>query len=148
MSSGVRELRVWQEAVALAGDVVRAARQGMRRETRCVTESVMMSALSVAAHIADGYARVAPVEQRDSYLSAKRALLRVETELAVAKHADLLAAGSFAELTVRSGHVAKLVAGYLAYLDRQIAEGANPYPSATRSAEGAAASPGSARAPS
>ena len=108
----------------------------------------MMSALSVAAHIADGYARVAPVEQRDSYLSAKRALLRVETELAVAKHADLLPAGSFAELTVRSGHVAMLVAGYLAYLDRQIAEGANPYPSAPRSAEGAAASPGSARAPS
>ena len=37
MASGVRELRVWQEAVALAGEVVRAARQGARRETKALS---------------------------------------------------------------------------------------------------------------
>jgi four helix bundle protein len=123
MSTGVRELRVWQESVALAGDVIRSMRQGMRRETKSVTDAVMATALAIGTHIADGYARTTPAEQREAYLAAKRALLRLETELAVAKHADLLPAGSFTDLTMRSGQVAKLLTGYLVYLDRQFVDG-------------------------
>jgi four helix bundle protein len=122
MASGVRELRVWQEAVALGGDVVRAARQGMRRETRTVSDALMSTALSVGTHIADGYARPTAPEQRDAYLAGKRALLRLETELAVARHAELIPAGTFTELTARSAQVARLLAGYVVFLDRQIAE--------------------------
>jgi four helix bundle protein len=121
MSGGVRELRVWQESVALAGEVIRAVRQGMRRETKSVSDAAMASALAVGAHIADGYSRTTPLEQRAAYLAAKGALLRLETELAVAKHADLLPAGAFTELTIRSSQVARLLAGYLVYLDRQLA---------------------------
>ena len=126
MSTGLRELRVWQESVALAGDVVRAVRPGMRRETRSVSDAAMGSAVAVATHIAEGYARPTPPEQRESYHAAKRALFRLETELAVARHADLLPAGAFADLASRSGQVAKLLTGYLIYLDRQMAEGAAP----------------------
>ena len=147
MTSGVRELRVWQESVALAGDVIRAVRQGMRRETMSVSDAAMTTALAVATHIADGYARVTTADQRESYLSAKRALLRLETELAVARHADLLPSGSFTELTIRSGQVARLVSGYLAYLDRQLLDGPRAVPVA-RGADAAVAIPGSARAPS
>jgi four helix bundle protein len=125
MSTGVRELRVWQESVTLAGDVVRAVRQGMRRETKSVSDAVMATALSVTTHIAEGYARPTPPEQRESYLAAKRALARLESELAVAKHADLLPAGAFADLAARAGQVAKLLTGYLVYLDRQIADEAS-----------------------
>ena len=125
MSSGVRELRVWQESVALAGDVIRAARQGMRREARTVSDALMATAMAVATHIADGYGRHGVAEQREAYLAARRALLRLETELAVAKHCDLIPSGSFTELTGRSGQVARLLAGYLVYLDRTIADGAS-----------------------
>jgi four helix bundle protein len=89
----------------------------------------------VTTHIAEGYARQTPPEQRESYRAAKRALARLESELAVAKHADLLPAGAFTDLVSRSAQVAKLLTGYLVYLDRQIADGA-------------AATPGSARVPS
>jgi four helix bundle protein len=147
MSSGVRELRVWQESVALAGDVIRAVRQGMRRETKSVSDAAMITALAVATHIADGYGRTTPPEQRESYHLAKRALLRLETELAVAKHADLLPAGSFTELTTRASQVAKLLAGYVVYLDRQLADGGRAAP-ATRGADVPLASPGSVRVPS
>jgi four helix bundle protein len=131
MSSGVRELRVWQESVALAGDVIRAARPGVRRETRVVSDALMETAVAVSSHIADGYARPTSREQRDSYLAAKRALLRLESQLAVARHADLIPAGSFAELTSRSALASRLLTGYVVYLDRQIAEeaerpGTNP----------------------
>ena len=145
MSSGVRDLRVWQESVALAGDVVRAVRPGMRRETKSVSEAAMATAIAVAAHIADGYAMPTPPEQRESYLSAKRALLRLETELAVARHAELLPAGSFTELTARSSQVARLLTGYVVYLDRQL-EGSRRIPAPDAAAT--AASPGSARVPS
>lgn len=147
MSSGVRELRVWQESVVLAGDVIRAMRQGIRRETKVVSEAVMETALAVSGHIADGYARPTAPEQRESYLAAKRALLRLESQLAVTRHAGLLPAGVFTELTARSDLAARLLTGYVIYLDRQIAEEAErsaPAPKPPRTE----VSPGFGRAPS
>jgi four helix bundle protein len=122
MSSGVRELRVWQESVALAGDVIRVVRQGVRRETKVVSDTLMETALAVGGHIADGYARPTGREQRDSYLAAKRALLRLESHLAAARHADLIPAGSYTELSARSSLASRLLTGYVVYLDRQIAD--------------------------
>jgi four helix bundle protein len=147
MSSGLRELRVWQEAVALAGDVVRTARPAMRRETKVVSDSLMSTALSVGSHIADGFARPSAAEQRESYLAAKRALLRLESELAVARHAELLAAGAYGDLTARSGQVARLLTGYLVYLDRQLADREHVVPAAAVPSASAVASRDSARAP-
>ena len=122
MSSGLRDLRVWQEAVALAADVVRAVRPSIRRETKVVSDALMSTALSVPSHIADGFARPSPSEQRESYLAAKRALLRLESEMAVARQAELVAAGSFGDFASRGGQVARLLTGYLVYLDRQITD--------------------------
>src|SRR5438105_9453842 len=34
MAASIKDLKVWQEAVALAADVVKTARQGARRETK------------------------------------------------------------------------------------------------------------------
>jgi len=122
MSSGVRELRVWQESVSLAGDVIRALRQTLRRETKAVSDHTMATAISVGTHVAEGYGRHSVEDQRASYTAAKCALLRLETELAVARHADLIPAGAFTELTQRAALVARLLAGYLVYLDRQITD--------------------------
>ena len=135
MSSGLRDLRVWQEAVALAADVVRAVRPSIRRETKVISDALMTTALSVASHIADGFARPSPSEQRESYLAAKRALLRLESEMAVARQAELVAAGSFGDFANRGGQVARLLTGYLVYLDRQITD-------REATASPAAASPG------
>jgi four helix bundle protein len=122
MSSGVRELRVWQESVSLAGDVIRAIRQNIRRETKSVSDGVMATAISVGCNIADGFGRHTVADQLTSYIQAKRALLKLETELAIARQAELIPAGSFTELTARSNQVARLLAGYIVYLDRQLAE--------------------------
>ena len=150
MSSGVRELRVWQESVALAGDVIRAVRQGIRRETKLCSDAAMATSMAVATLVADGYARVTPAEQRDAYQAARRALLRLETELAILKQAELLPAGAFSELSARGGQVSKLLGGYLAYLDRQIDDAARVTmrPATSTGSGGAGASPGSARVPS
>jgi four helix bundle protein len=82
----------------------------------------MLTALSVGSHIADGFARPAFTDQRESYLHAKRALVRLETELAIARQAELVPAGAFTELSARAGQVIRLLTGYIVYLDRQIEE--------------------------
>ena len=122
MTSGLRDLRIWQDSVALGGDVVRVMRHHVKRETRVVSDAIMTTALAIGTHVADGYARYTPAEQRESYMLAKRALMRLESELAVARHADLLPAAHFAEFTSRAATVGRMLTGFLIYLDRQIAE--------------------------
>ena len=41
----------------------------------------MLTALAIGCNIAEGYGRHTPAEQRDAYIAAKCALLRLETEL-------------------------------------------------------------------
>jgi len=120
MGLGLRDLRVWQEAVALGAEVIRALRQTNRREIKSINEHAMLTAMSMAEHIAEGYGRYAPGEQRQLYRAAKRDLLKLETALAIARQADLLSATHHAQLTTRLQTVSRLLSGFLVYLDRQL----------------------------
>lgn len=120
MAASIRDLKVWQEAVALAAEVVRAARQGARRETKVVTDQLMSTALNAATTIADGYGRYTAPEQRQLYRAAKRELLRLETQLAVVRQAEVISAQLHAELSARIQSVMRLLGGYLVYLERQL----------------------------
>jgi four helix bundle protein len=111
---------VWQEAVALAGDVVRTARQSARRETKVATDQLMLTALSAASAIADGYGRYTAPEQRQLYRTAKRELLRLETQLAILRQAELIPLQAHADLSNRIQGVLRLLGGYLVYLERQL----------------------------
>jgi len=119
MTSGVKDLKVWQESVVLAGEVVRAAKQATRRETKSFTDEMMQSAVVVASSIAQGYASYAPEEQRLAYSNARRALLDLETRLSIARQAGLLQAPTVVQLGGRLHNVSRLLAGYVGYLDRQ-----------------------------
>jgi four helix bundle protein len=121
MSLGLRDLRVWQESVALGADVIRALRQTNRREIKSITEHTMMTAMQTAEHIAEGYGRYAPGEQRQLYRAAKRDLLKLETALAIARQAELLSATHHAQVTARIQTLNRLLSGFLVYLDRQLA---------------------------
>jgi four helix bundle protein len=122
MSASIRDLKVWQEAVALGAEVVRAAKQGARRETKVVTDQLMLTALNAAGTIADGYGRYTPAEQRQLYRSAKRELMRLETQLAIARQADMITAQTHSDLSNRIQSVTRLLGGYLVYLERQLSE--------------------------
>lgn len=130
----LRDLRVWQEAVALSAEVIRSLRHANKREIKAVVEHTMLTAFVMAEHIAEGYGRYAPGEQRQLYRAAKRHLLRLETSLAIARQAELVSATQHAELAARIQTVSRLLSGFLVYLDRQV------------SAERADVKPGSAHA--
>ena len=116
----LKDLRVWQESVALGADVIRALRQTNRKEIKAISEHVMLTAVVMAEHVAEGYGRYAPGEQRQLYRAAKRHLLRLETSLAIARQAELLSATHHAELATRIQSVSRLLSGFLVYLDRQV----------------------------
>ena len=120
MAGNLRDLKVWQEAVALAAEVVRTSRQGARRETKVVTDQLMLTALAAAGTIADGYGRYTAPEQRQLYRAAKRELLKLETHLAIARQADLITAQAHADLSNRTQSVARMLGGFLVYLERQL----------------------------
>ena len=119
MAAGVRDLKVWQEAVALGGEVLRMVRQSSRRETKSAMDAITLTALAIATHIAEGYGRYTVPEQRQLYRAAKRDLLRLETQLAILRHADLLSVSAHSDLLKRIHNVARLLAGYIVYLERQ-----------------------------
>lgn len=121
MAASIRDLKVWQEAVALAAEIVRSSKQHARRETKVVTDQLMLTALATAGAIADGYGRYTAPEQRLLYRAAKRELLRLETQLAVARQSDLMSAHTYGELSNRVQSVSRLLGGYLVYLERQLA---------------------------
>jgi four helix bundle protein len=119
MATGVKELKLWQEAVALAGEVLKAARAGARRETKVFTDRLIQSAVAVATHVAEGYGQEEVTEERRLYRQARRALAELETHLAVARHAGVVAPGVLAQIAPRTAAVGRLLAGYLAFIDRQ-----------------------------
>lgn len=120
MSAGIRDLKVWQEATALAAEVIRTLRPANRREIKGVVDDAMGCAATVALRIADGYARYAPADQHRMYTAARQELARLETHLNVARQAELLSPAHYQQLCTRMQQVHRLLAGYLVYLDRQV----------------------------
>jgi four helix bundle protein len=122
MAQGIRDLKVWQEAVALGGDVARVVRRHSARETRGLGEQLLRDGLGLAGAVADGSLCPAPADQRQHFRAARRRLLALETHLAIARHADLVPAAAAAQLGARATALGRLLAGYLSYLDRQVEE--------------------------
>ncbi|HET7457115.1 MAG TPA: four helix bundle protein [Gemmatimonadaceae bacterium] len=137
MPSSVRELRVWQEAVATAGELARVARKASRPETRTLVDLLVRCSSEVALGVARAHVKDTPTAQRDAFRLARDAAAALETGLAIARHAELFPLATCADLAVKAGNVSRLIAGYLAYLDRLIeadAEAARftaPLPAAT-----------------
>jgi four helix bundle protein len=121
MATGVKDLRLWQEAVALAAEIVRAMRQISRRETKGFTDRLMQSAIAVPTGIAQGYGGGVPADQLRLYRGSRDSLVELETHLAVARQAGLLSAEGVAQLASRVSTVSRLLTGYLGYVERQMA---------------------------
>lgn len=122
MATGLRELKLWQEAVALAADVLRLARGAAKRETQAVTDRLTKAAADVAVRVAAGYTHDSAATQLEYYIGARESLVEVESLLAVGRQAGLLPADAALAAAARAGTVHRLLAGYVAYVGRQLAE--------------------------
>ena len=120
MSSAVRDLRLWQETVALAGDAVRLAIGASNRERKAMTDAVIRASAALALAVADGCARYEPTEQRRAFAQARRSLVGLETLLAVGRRAAVFPEARHSEMIARHAALSKLLAGVTAYVERQV----------------------------
>jgi four helix bundle protein len=91
----------------------------MRKERNSFLERLISTASALPEAIAEGYGRTAALEQQRQFEGAARSLSALETQLAIAKVADLLPGQVVTQCVTRAAVVGKLLTGYLSYIERQ-----------------------------
>lgn len=130
MAGTPRDTKVWQEAIGLAGDIIRVVRGATRRETKAFTDALMLSASAVASAIAEAPTRPTPAEERECYARARRSLVAVDTQLAIARNSGIIPASVHAQLAPRVAALSQRVSNHFNNADRQVAAPAARSPSA------------------
>jgi four helix bundle protein len=120
MAGTTRETKVWQEAIGLAGDVIRVVRRATRRETKAFTDALMLSSSAVAAAIAEAPTRPTPTEERECYARARKSLVALETQLALARVSGIIPASVHAQLAARVASLAQRVSNQLNHVERHV----------------------------
>ena len=122
MAGSTRETKVWQEAIGLAGDVIRVVRRATRRETKAFTDALMLSASAAASAIAEAPTRPTPAEERECYGRARRSLVTVETQLAIARVSGIIPSSVHAQLNARVASLAQRVSNQMNHIERHTHE--------------------------
>ena len=118
MTGTARETKLWQEAIGLAGDVIRVVRRATRRETKAFTDALMLSASAVASAVAEAPTRPTATEERECYARAKRSLVAVETQLAIARVSGIIPSSVHAQLAARVASLTQRVSNQMNQLER------------------------------
>ena len=118
MAGTPRETKVWQEAIGLAADVIRVVRRTTRRETKAFTDALMLASSAAASAIAEAPTRPTPAEERECYARARRSLVTVETQLAIARVSGIIPASVHAQLAARVASVSQRVSNHLNHVER------------------------------
>lgn len=116
---GVKDLKLRQEAVTLTAEVVRAARHSMRNERNVFLERLISTASALPESIAEGCGRTEALDQQRLFEASARSLCTLETQLAIAKIADLLPGPVVTPILAHAAAVGRLLTGYLSYVERQ-----------------------------
>lgn len=118
MAAQTRDTKVWQEAIGLAGDVIRVVRRVTRRETKAFTDAMMLSSSAVASAIAEAPTRPTHSEERECYVRARRSLVTVETQLAIARVSGIISSSVHAQLGARVASLSQRVSNHINHVER------------------------------
>ena len=118
MAAPTKDTKVWQEAIGLAGDIVRVVRRATRRETKAFTDAMMLSSTAVASAIAEAPTRPTAGEERECYLRARRSLVAVETQLAIARVSGIIPSSVHAQLAARVASLSQRVSNHVNHVER------------------------------
>jgi four helix bundle protein len=113
-----RDLRVWQEAMALAENVYRATAGFPREEMFGLTQQARRAAVSVPANIAEGYGRENTGAYQQFLRIAQGSLKELETHLLLAGRLGLLPETEAEPLLRQSSAVGKMLRSLIRSLDK------------------------------
>ena len=89
-SSSFQDLRVWREAMKLAGEIYRGTASFPRHEIYGLSQQLRRAAVSVPSNIAEGKGRHSDKEFAHFLFNARGSLLELETQLLIAQELEYL----------------------------------------------------------
>jgi len=84
MATDYKELRVWQDAMALVRDIYRVTRTFPKDELFGITSQMRRAAVSIPSNIAEGRGRYSQREFAQFLYHARGSLLELETQMLIA----------------------------------------------------------------
>ncbi len=84
-SSSFRDLRVWQEAMSLAGEIYKSTMTFPKHELYGLTQQVRRAAVSMPSNIAEGKGHRSNKEFSHFLFHARGSLLELQTQLMIAE---------------------------------------------------------------
>ena len=93
-----RELRVWQEAKALAVEIYRLTAKGNLSRDYGLKDQMQRAAVSIASNISEGYERNSNPDFKRFLYIAKGSLSELLTQLEIAKEIGFVSAEDFAPI--------------------------------------------------
>src|SRR5438128_12320926 len=98
MSASYRDLRVWQQGMALVLAIYKHTRAFPKEELYGLTSQMRRAAVSIPSNIAEGKGRSSDRDRRLSFCHARASLLELETQISIAKHLQFLPGPEAAKL--------------------------------------------------
>lgn len=123
MGRDFRKIVAWQKADDLVVEVYHATRFFPREERYGLTAQIREAAVSVAGNIAEGSGRRTLKDFRSFLYNAQGSLSEVEYYLHLAHRLGYLDDANYTRLEEQRAEVGRVLAGFIASIDRQIAQG-------------------------
>jgi four helix bundle protein len=116
MSTGYRDLVVWQKSMALVKAIYQETRAFPKEEIYGLTSQMRRAAVSVPCNIAEGQGRTSKKEFRQFLSMSRGSLLELETQLQIAADLGFLSTESTGHLIDRTAELLRMLNGLMGSL--------------------------------
>ena len=112
------DITAWQKARVLTREIYATSRKGLFSRDYGLRDQIRKASVSIMANIAEGFGREGDKEFRQFLGHAKGSASEVESHLYVALDAEFIGQDEFERLYELALETQKLIAGFIAYLNR------------------------------
>ena len=119
--SSFRDLRVWNEAMALTLEIYRSTASFSKQELYGLTQQMRRAAVSVPSNIAEGKGRYSHKEFGHFLLHAQGSLLELQTQLLIATQLQYLSEQDGTRLSEMAEWVGRALSGLISSLREKVA---------------------------
>jgi four helix bundle protein len=115
--SNFRDMKVWQRARELAGEIYKETQGFPRAEMFGLTQQMRRAAVSVLCNLAEGQGRWSRADARQFALVARGSLLEIEAQIVIAADLEYIDAPRAQALVDTALEVARMINGLIRHYD-------------------------------
>jgi four helix bundle protein len=115
---GYRDLRAWQQAMALVTEIYRITRAFPKEELYGLVSQIRRAAVSIPSNLAEGHGRNSRNEFRQFIGQARGSLSEVETQLEISRNLGYVKADVADALMAQADAVGKMLTGLRSWSEK------------------------------